>query len=584
MENKIQDKIKEWTSELFDEKTRQEIQQLVDDKLHDELKDRFYKDLEFGTGGLRGIIGAGSNRINIYTVGMATQGLAGYILENSNETPSAVIARDSRNMSDIFARETASILAANGIDVLMFEDIMPTPLASFAIRHFNAKAGVVITASHNPKEYNGYKVYWDDGGQIVPPHDSNIIGRVKAVISPAEIKNGVFDEFLQSGRIKYIDNEAVSAYTEKLYQAFGPSPEKKKTRIVYTPIHGTGYRIVPEILKKAGFTDIHLVEDQTSPDGNFPTVKSPNPEERSAMEAALKKAKEVNADIVLATDPDSDRMGVGFRDKSGEYNLINGNQIGSMLEYYILQKAQDEKTMPENPVVLKTIVTTDLQKEIAAGFGCDVAEVLTGFKWIASSMLKYDHTGDKTFVFGGEESYGYLPVDFVRDKDAVSSIYYFCQMAENIKKSGKNLSEFLNEIYSRFSLHRDELYSLTLRGKEGQERIARIMTWFRENPPASFNNIDTASIRDIKTGRITDFKTGEITSVTELPSSDVLQFYLEDGSRITLRPSGTEPKIKFYFNIRDNSKDGEIEQRKILLDKKMNDLIKDFLEMAERVD
>lgn len=547
MDITIQKRIEQWQKPPFDINTIQEIKQLVEQKNEKELYERFYTTLEFGTGGLRGIIGAGTNRMNIYTVGMATQGLANYIVQKGNAKKGVVIAYDSRRMSDVFSKEAASILAGNGITVYLFKDIMPTPICSFAIRHFNATAGIVITASHNPPEYNGYKVYWEDGGQVVPPQDKEIINEVSKIQDITQIKKMNFDAAIAHGIISLIGDEITEIYAKKLSQVRFKSDELSPIHIVYTPLHGTGYRIVPHILKIFGFPNVHIVEKQAIPDGNFPTVKSPNPEESEALTMAIELAQQINADIVLATDPDADRMGVAFKDDNGQYRLINGNQIGSMLLYYILLQLKEQNRLPKNGFVVKTIVTTDLQQEIADHFNVTIENVLTGFKWIAKKMNDYE--GSHVFIFGGEESYGYLPLDFVRDKDAVSSCYFFAEMTHWLHTNNKTLKDFLYEIYAQFGYYNEKLVSLTLRGVEGIQKIESIMKHFRSNPPKQLAGTDVTAILDVKQGTLTDVVQGTSTSV-DLPLSDVLQFTLANGSKVTMRPSGTEPKIKFYFSSR----------------------------------
>ncbi|MBN2079876.1 MAG: phospho-sugar mutase [Spirochaetes bacterium] len=562
MKRAIKDRITEWTLPPFDGETIAEIQKLIEGGNDAELEDRFYRTLEFGTGGLRGVIGAGTNRMNVYTVGMATQGLAHYILTAESDGKGVVIARDSRRNSDIFARETASIFAANGIPVFLFEDITPVPIASFAIRHCGAAAGIVITASHNPPEYNGYKVYWSDGGQVIPPHDMNIIEQVGRVHSIEEIRKKPFETCVSDGSITLLGDEIVTHYIRCLEEAAIRKPGESDISIAYTPLHGSGYRIIPLVLDHFGFTRLSLQEEQSRPDGAFPTVAYPNPEEPEAMEKVLDLAERTNADIVLATDPDADRMGVGFKNPSGGYTLINGNQIGTMLEYYLLSRLRENGMLPHNAAVIKTIVTTELQREIAESFGCGIYDVLTGFKWIAAKMAEFDRTGEARFVFGGEESYGYLPVGFVRDKDAVSSCYFFAEMADWLRSRGKSLWDFLDEIYLSHALYREDLHSMTLKGKEGGEKIVRIMEHFRKSPPSEIAGIEVERISDIKSGRMKIVTTGETTELRGLPKSNVLQFFLSDGSKVTLRPSGTEPKIKFYFSVREPVDRATIESKK----------------------
>jgi phosphoglucomutase len=552
MKEAIKKKIDEWTKPPFDADTISEIQNLKAKNDEKELEDRFYTTLEFGTGGLRGLIGAGTNRMNIYTVGMATQGLANYIKKTRSTGTGVVVARDSRRFSDIFARETAAIMAGNGIPVYLFEDITPTPLASYAIRHVKAVSGVVVTASHNPPEYNGYKVYWDDGGQIIPPHDERIIEEVQKVDSIKKIIKIPFERGVSSGIIKILHDEITAAYINNL-EGVALRPKKiSGIKIAYTPLHGTGYKIVPRILDHFGFNNVIIQKEQSIPDAKFSTVKYPNPEEKETMKMVTELARRENADIIMATDPDADRMGIGFRGDDGEYMLINGNQIGTMLEYYLLSRYREHGSLPKNAAIIKTIVTTELQREIADGFGCKIYDVLTGFKWIAAKMKEFDDTGKAAFIFGGEESYGYLPVPFVRDKDAVSSCYFFAEMADWLQNKNMTLSGFLDEIYLSFGLFLEDLYSLTLKGIEGTEKIKLIMDRFREAPPSEFSAIPVDRIADIGSLVMKNLKTGSEEKITGIPGSNVLQFFLADGSKITMRPSGTEPKIKFYFSVRES--------------------------------
>lgn len=540
MDENIKQKTNEWTQPPFDESTVNEIKKLVYEKNDTELIDRFYKRLEFGTGGLRGIIGAGTNRMNIYTVGMASQGLANYILEQGSPSAGVIIARDSRNMSLEFAKEAAAVLAGCGITVYFFEDITPTPLCSFAIRELKAAAGIVITASHNPPEYNGYKVYWNDGGQIVPPHDKNIIAHVERISDISSIRKLPFEKGLESGKIRVLKDELLAAYISLLKKHIGRNDKNKSgLKIVYSPLHGTGYRAVPEALSALGFTNVIAEPEQSKPNGSFPTVESPNPEESSAMAMGIALAEKTGAELVLATDPDADRMGVAFRDSSGRFVLLNGNQTGALLEYHILSKLAETNRLPKAPAVIKTIVTSELQRAIGESFGCQVVDVLTGFKWIADKIKSWETAGPD-FIFGGEESYGYLTVPFVRDKDAVSACCFFADMADRLAKRGSSVGEFLDEIYLRFGCYAEGLLSLTSKGKEGAEKIAALMADFRANPPIGFDGEKLAKILDYKEG------------FEGLPASDVLQYKLEDGTLITVRPSGTEPKIKFYISVRQD--------------------------------
>lgn len=579
----ISKRIEEWTKPPFAEEIINEIKELIKQNNEKELIDRFFTTLEFGTGGLRGIIGAGTNRMNIYTVGMATQGLANYIIARGKSDKGIVIARDSRRMSDTFSKEAASILAANGIKVYLFEDIMPTPICSFAVRELGTVSGIVITASHNPPEYNGYKVYWEDGGQIIPPLDNEIIAEVNKIDSISKIKKTNFNSVLKSGMIKMTGRDITDAYISRLETAALRNKSESKTKIVYSPMHGTGYRIIPEVLSHFGFNDLHIVEDQSKPDGNFPTVSKPNPEEKEAMELSIRLAKKINADIIMATDPDADRMGVGFKDNEGDYILINGNQIGTMLEYYILKRLKEENRLPENGIIVKTIVTSDLQDEIAESFNCKAENVLTGFKWIAKKMKECDDSGIGRFIFGGEESYGYLPVDFVRDKDAVSSCYFFAEMNDWLSGKGITLNDFLNEIYVRYNLYVEDLLSLTLKGRDGMEQIDRIMDSFRKKPPLKFADTAVDRIADIKNLTVRNIAAGRNEKIENLPSSNVLQFFLSDVTKITMRPSGTEPKIKFYFSARTKVNKTNIESKKKELSEKIKGLKDNLQREVEKI-
>ena len=570
MNNTILNKAKTWTNSPYDVETQEEILELINKGDENELKDRFYKNLEFGTGGLRGIIGAGTNRINKYTVGKATQGLANYIIKSGKAKKGVVIARDSRRFSEEFAKETAKILVGNGIHVYFFEDIMPTPLASFAVRELGAVSAVVITASHNPPEYNGYKVYWEDGGQIIPPHDKNIIEEVNNVESVEAIKKIDFEAGLKDDRITIIDKKIITAYIKETEKIAFDKKIESNLKILYTPIHGSGYKIVPNILKHFGFTDVAAIDSQEKPNGEFPTVQSPNPEEKETLSLAIEEAKKIKAQVVLATDPDADRMGVAVNDGSNNFVMINGNQIGSMLAYYTLLRHNEAGTLKENDAIIKTVVTTELQREIGESFNCKIDEVLTGFKWIAAKIEEYKTTGSNRFIFGGEESYGYLPADFVRDKDAVLSSYLFADMVRWLQNNGKTTLQFLDEIYIKYSLYREDLHTLTLKGFDGAEKISKIMENFRKDPPAEIGGSKVIKIEDYEN------------KIKGLPASNVLQFYTEDGSKITMRPSGTEPKIKFYFSVKMKTNKNSIDKDKKILENKIEVLRDSLLKMTER--
>lgn len=537
--------INEWLNGNYDETTKQEIQRLLDKEAYTELTDSFYRSLEFGTGGLRGIMGAGSNRINKYTIGTATQGLANYLNHKyPGEKIKVAIAHDSRNNSDYFAKITADVFSANGIHVYFFSALRPTPELSFAIRTLGCKSGVMLTASHNPKEYNGYKAYGADGGQFTSPDDTMVMDEV------AKIKNIDAVNFNRvDANIELIAEEIDQLYLDKI-TALSVSPEaiarQKDLKIVYSPIHGTGITLVPKALEQFGFTNLTIVEEQSKPDGNFPTVVYPNPEEKEALTLALKKAQEIDADLVLATDPDADRVGIAVKNNDGEFVLLNGNQTGSLLINYLLTAWQQKGKLTGNEYIVKTIVTSNLIEAIAKAKNVTYYNTLTGFKWIGQIMTQLE--GKKTFIGGGEESYGYLIGDLVRDKDAVVSCAFIAEMTAFYKDKGSSLYDALLNMYVEFGLYKEELVSITKRGKTGAEDIKAMMEKFRNNPPASLGGSKIATLKDYELGVETDLKTGVKTPL-ELPKSDVLQFITEDGSIVSARPSGTEPKIKFYCSV-----------------------------------
>ena len=550
MENII-NKAKKWLDESFDAETRKEVQRMIDND-HALLTESFYKDLEFGTGGLRGIMGVGSNRMNKYTVGMATQGLSNYLIKNFPNTKiKCAIAFDCRNNSDYFAKISASVLSANGIKVYLFESLRPTPELSFAIRHLQCHSGIVITASHNPKEYNGYKVYWQDGGQIINPHDIGIINEVRNIKDLSQVK---FDDNLKN--VEIIGEDIDNAYINKLSELIlNPEDIKKSNlKIVFTPIHGSTVDILPKALRKVGFTDINIVEEQAIPDGNFPTVASPNPEEASALSMAIEKAKKIKADIVMGTDPDGDRLGIVVRQKNGEYLLLNGNQTASILIYYLLEEWQKKGKLKGKEYIVKTIVTTELLSVIANHYNVKSYDVLTGFKYIAEIIEK--NYGKTTFIGGGEESYGFLAGEFVRDKDAVMSCMIMAEVAAWAKNRNITLDKLLIDIYIKFGYYLEGLKSLTKTGKSGLEEIQKMMEKFRNQMPKSINGIDIALVHDFEK-RISIDKRNDSKHEINLPKSNVLQFELIDGTKITIRPSGTEPKIKFYVSVHDVLKNKE---------------------------
>jgi len=542
----ILDKAASWMSNDVDAQTQAEVKALLenDPKL---FLESFYTDLDFGTGGLRGIMGVGTNRINKYTIGIATQGLANYIKKQfPNQTSKVAIAYDSRNQSSFFAQVTADVLSANGIEVHLFSELRPTPLLSFAVRELGCQSGVVITASHNPKEYNGYKVYWEDGAQVLPPHDKGIIQEVRAVKGVTDVKWEA-----NASLIHAISDDVENAYLQKLNDIILSKEEIKSAnnlKVVYTSIHGTGITMVPKALNALGFANLLIVESQAVADGNFPTVHSPNPEEKEALQLALDLAKAENADLVLGTDPDADRVGIAVRDDRGELILLNGNQTGSLLVFYQIMRRNQKGMMKGNEYVAKTIVTTDLIEDIAREHGIPWYDTLTGFKYIAGVMREKE--GKEFFIGGGEESYGYLVGEFVRDKDAVLSSVVIAEMAAWASAHGLSLYEMLMNIYDQYGLYHEELVSITIKGMDGVEKIKQMMIDLRTNPPKELGGSAVVEIRDISNSSAKNLVTGE-TRALDLPSSNVLQFVLADGSKISARPSGTEPKIKFYFSIKE---------------------------------
>lgn len=556
--------IEAWLNGNYDQETKNEILKMQKDD-PTALSDAFYTTLEFGTGGLRGILGVGTNRMNKYTVGFATQGLANYLMKEVKKNIKVAISFDSRNFSPEFADIAANILSANDIQVFLFDSLRPTPELSFAVRHLQCSAGIMITASHNPKEYNGYKVYWNDGGQLVPPHDKNVISEVNKISDVNQVK--------WTGNPKLI--RKIGKDIDKVYltmvNRLSLNPEIVKEGsdlcIVYTPLHGTGISVVPQALSDFGFKNVHIVEQQAITDGNFPTVKSPNPEEHAALELAIEKAKAVNAEIVLATDPDADRVGIAVRKPDGEYQLFNGNQTATLLFHYVLSQTKIDY-LNNNNFVVKTIVTTDLIEKIALDYNVKCFNVLTGFKYIAEIIRKNE--GVNNFLVGGEESYGYLVGDFVRDKDAVSACCLIAEMAAYYKsKHQRSLIDQLEVLYRQYEYYKESMVSLTEPGKSGMQAIQERMTNLRQNPPKALAGNDVVKLHDYKAQRTYNFQT-KSNSRIELPESNVLQFITEDGSKITVRPSGTEPKIKFYFSVcADIPKNKPISKIDKLLDEKL---------------
>ncbi len=545
-EKSVREKAQSWLGQGFDEATRQQVKNLMEND-PDGLTDSFYRDLEFGTGGLRGIMGVGTNRMNKYTVGMATQGLANYLKKSFSEAGeiSLAIAYDCRHNSQFFARLSAEVLSANGIKVYLFDGLRPTPQLSFAIRELGCQSGIVITASHNPKEYNGYKVYWNDGGQLVPPHDVNVINEVKAIKDIGQVNFSGNEE-----KIVALGEDMDRKYIERM-KSYSLSPENNHRhadlKIVFTPIHGTAVKLAPEALRTFGFESIYNVPEQDVVSGDFPTVHSPNPEEPAALEMALAKAKEVDADLIMATDPDADRVGIAVKNLGGEYTLLNGNQTASLLIAYVLERWAQKGLLKGKEYIVKTIVTSQLIKDIATKHGVECFDVLTGFKYIAEIIRNLE--GLKTYIAGGEESYGYLIGDYVRDKDAIISCCFIAEATAWAREKGKTLYETLIDIYVEHGFYLEKLISITKKGKAGLEEIQAMMDVFRKNPPQTISGTKVYQTKDYQTSETKNFETGRVETIN-LPKSNILQFILQDGSTITMRPSGTEPKIKFYFGAK----------------------------------
>lgn len=542
IDSALLEKANYWTSDAFDEATRQHVQQLIENN-PEELVECFYQDLDFGTGGLRGIMGVGTNRINQYTLGMATQGLCNYLNAQhpGKKDLSVAIAHDSRNNSKTFARQVAEVFAANGIKAYLFEDLRPTPELSFAIRHLGCDSGIVLTASHNPKEYNGYKVYWNDGGQLVPPHDKGVINEVRKV-AVEDIKFEYSDNL-----IEYIGDAVDRAYLDEVKKLSLNDAGKDDLKVVFTALHGTSIVTLPQALEENGFTQVTIIEEQATPDGNFPTVKSPNPEEAAALLLAVDKANEIDADLVIGCDPDADRVGLAVRGLNGEMTLLNGNQTGAMLINYMLHMHREKGTMPENPFIAETVVTSDLIEKIGDHYGVSTKKCLTGFKWIAEIIKNLE--GKENYIVGGEESYGYLIGDFVRDKDAISAAVMLAEVAAWAKAKGSSFYRELIELYVRDGFYLERLIAITKKGKAGLEEIQAMIEGFRANAPTQLGGSAVVEVIDYKTGVSKNTVSGE-ESKTGLPSSNFIQFITADGDKITARPSGTEPKIKFYFSVK----------------------------------
>lgn len=535
-------------SDVIDIITKEELKALNNEK---EIEDRFYKNLEFGTGGLRGKIAAGTNRMNIYTVGKATQGLAKYLVTNFTN-PSIAIAYDSRNMSDVFAETAAKVLAANGVKVYLYESLRPTPMLSFAVRHLGAEAGIVLTASHNPKEYNGYKVYGSDGGQLTDNAADEVLGYINEVDLFTGIKTMNTEEAVKAGLLVYIGEDVDNAYYEKV-ETVVVNKELVKERaselnIIYTPIHGSGNIPVRAMLKRLGYTNVHIVKEQELPDGNFPTAPYPNPENPQVFELAIEMAKEVGPDLIFGTDPDCDRIGVIVKEDSGEYKVLTGNQVGVLLSEYMLNARKETGVLSTKDTLIKTIVTTEMATRVAEAYDAQIMSVLTGFKYIGEKIEEFEQTGSNNFVLGFEESYGYLSGGFVRDKDAVIAATLIAEMALYYKTKGKNLAQALHDLFEKYGYYKEELVSITMEGKDGQEQIAAMITALRENTPTEVNGVKIATVEDYKLSTRTNVLEGTKEEI-KLPKSNVLKFVLEDRSWFVIRPSGTEPKVKIYASV-----------------------------------
>ncbi len=545
-----------WLSDpYFDEATKEELRSIASDD--NEIKERFYRDLEFGTAGLRGIIGAGTNRMNIYTVRKATQGLANYIISKDGQKKGVAIAYDSRRMSPEFADEAALCLAANGIKAYVFESLRPTPELSYAVRSLGCIAGINITASHNPPEYNGYKVYWEDGAQITPPHDKGIMDEVKAVTDYNTVKTMGLEEAKAAGMYEVIGGAVDDGYIAELKKQVihqdSIDAVGRELKIVYSPLHGTGNIPARRILKELGFENVYVVKEQELPDGEFPTVSYPNPEAKEAFELGLKLAKEVDADLVLATDPDADRLGVYVKDaKSGEYKVLTGNMSGCLLADYEIGQRKALKGLPEDGYLIKTIVTSNLADAIARGYGIGLIEVLTGFKFIGQQILGFETTGKGSYLFGFEESYGCLIGTHARDKDAIVATMALCEAAAYYKTQGKTLWDAMVDMYDKYGYYKDDIQSITLKGIEGLQKIQEILETLRKNPPSEVGGYQVVKARDYQAETVKDIQTGEVTG-TGLPKSNVLYYDLTDDAWLCVRPSGTEPKVKFYYGIKGSS-------------------------------
>ena len=573
LEASVLNRINQWLQGSYDTDAKNEIRGLLDAGSFTELTDSFYRDLEFGTGGFRGTMGSGTNRINKYTIGSATQGLSNYLLKKyPGEKIKVAVAHDSRNNSDYFARITAEVFSANGFHVYFFRELRPTPELSFAIRHLGCHSGVMITASHNPKEYNGYKAYGADGGQFTSPDDRMVMDEVSIISSLDAVK---FNRVAEN--IELIGEEIDQLYLDKITElsvSQDAIQRQKDLKIVYSPIHGTGITMVPKALKRFGFTNVTIVEEQATPDGNFPTVIYPNPEEKEALTLALAKAELIDADLVLATDPDADRVGIAVKNNDGEFILLNGNQTGSLLIYYMLNAWEQKGKLTGNEYIVSTIVTTKLIDDIARAKNVACYQTLTGFKWIGALMTELQ--GKKTFIAGGEESYGYLIGELVRDKDAVISCAFIAEMAAYYKDQGSSLYQAMLDMYQQYGFYKEKLVSITKKGKSGAEEIMSMMERFRINTPSYLDDSKVVTLKDYELGKETDLLSG-LSKTLDYPKSDVLQFITEDGSIISARPSGTEPKIKFYCSVKaDLPNIGAFKETDSQLEKKINSIMEDL--------
>ena len=571
MNAEIKKKVDQWLQGNYDDETKNALKKLMAEN-ENEVNDAFYKNLEFGTGGLRGIMGVGTNRMNKYTVGMATQGYANYLKQCFGNNVSVVIGHDSRNNSRSFAEITAHVFAANDIKVYLFESLRPTPEISFAIRELKCQGGVVCTARHNPKEYNGYKAYWDDGAQMVPPHDKNVISEVEKIINVEDVKWSGNSENIQ------LIGKAMDEKYLAMVKSLSIYPEvckaQKDLKIVYTPIHGSGIMLVPQALAQLGFTNVNIVEEQSKPDGNFPTVQYPNPEERETMSIGLKKAEELDADILLGTDPDADRVGIGLKNNEGKWVLLNGNQTALLAFAYIIEARKAKGIAQPNDMVIKTIVTTYMIDEVARKNEISCYNVLTGFKWI-SSMIRAKE-GKENYVVGGEESFGLMIGNQIRDKDSVSAVALICEMVAYERNKGRSIFDKLIELYVEYGFYKESLVNIVKKGMDGAKEIAQMMEDYRKNPPKSFNDANVEQLLDYELQQGKNLLTGETWKI-DLPKSNVLQFVLADGTRVSARPSGTEPKIKFYFSVNtalNNAAD--FKQTEKILDDKLDALAKEM--------